>query len=355
MSEITQHWLNNENFDLILKFLKEKYVHWANKPAFDGYFKWKYLDKAEQNSALLVKDNGSVVALCGNIPFVLDYGNQSLKAGWISDFNVSETQQGKGLGKLALSAVINNNEATACLIATKQAEIVYKKLGMLMDNSPHLYLFIVNKRRFKVAKTNSPIKKLAHHILNLFNNHKNIPEITPSISLAFDETERFNESYNDYWINNVIDNKLIAMRRYADNLNHFLAYPIPGTTAYIIKNNNTILGHALIRVETDVYGLKRGRIIDLILPFNNNYYSTMESCIRYLLQKMINKDRVDYIEAIASHPIQKKGYLNNHFIDRSTLNLWYIINNSKQPIEHQWVTSFLDKDNALRGAATGPF
>jgi hypothetical protein len=120
---------------------------WPARPpeVFDSRWWWQF-----DPAPLFVsedKETGAIVGVCACIRFLVYSGKQTMEGAWLVDLFVSNTYQGRGLGKsrkgsgrLLSRAVMETSQITASLSQTNAAWRTLHRIGWRERNSASLYL-----------------------------------------------------------------------------------------------------------------------------------------------------------------------------------------------------------------------
>ncbi len=341
----------------VVRFLTDYYGSaWQSQALARACYAWKYLDRPAHTHGLpsgtVLLDQEKVVGFCGQMPRWLERGvGRPVEAGWISDFNIAPALQGQGAGRKLLQAVLASRPATTCLVASTQAERLYEKLGMKRDDSARLYVFKRRAERYHAARQPRGARRVAGWIRGLLDRSPLPPR--PVAPQGF-ETVPWEPAIfggQDPW-NTLVANagQLRGARRTWDVLAWFERFPIPGSQTIALVHRGRPCGHIVVRADLDARNLWRGRIIDVVAPLDAPHvwsWATAEAI------HLLTRDHdVYYVEAIASHPVQVQALQGTGFQERATYGVWCSGEVAVQG--GPWLTSFLDKDNAHRGALLGP-
>lgn len=358
---LTLNDLTENEFDETLDFLRCLYGEsWPAGDLGSRYYRWKLMNRPQhmhsKAAGYVLKHEKKIVGFCGHLPFWLEGGGPPREAGWICDWNMRSDLRGQGVGTSMLREVIAKHQATASLVASPTAETVYQKAGMTYDDRPKLYLYVVNLAKFYSRKQPRPMRKVAAWSYWKLNQSRRTAEdgrfVNPDCWDIHEVVEPPADG-NDPWFSIVLDNSNVrAARRSWDVLKWILRYPIGGTRLFIVEKDQQPIGHILLRAETDQLNMQRGRILDIILPLDrqDGWTWATDRAMHFLL----HEHGVDYVEAIASHPVQISAFLEKGFHVRAKRGIWYHDPSSRLGPSGEWLTSFLDKDNAFRGAMIGP-
>lgn len=346
--------LTEQNFHTLLHLLLERDGAWASGEDFRRrYYEWKYLDRPKSmhrlpSAYLVFGDSGEPLGCCGQIPFWHEGMGPTREGGWIADYFVRPSAKGQGAGTALLRHVLQTRAVVGCLVASDEAERIYAKLGMVSSEGSKLFHLPLRRARFDASKQTTAPRKLAAWVRGALRGAPTTPTASIPEGWAVNYMARVEDATQ------VPGGDPFAgfrhARRTPDVIAYFMRYPLPGSRAGVVTHAGEVAGHVVYRTELDARGLVRGRIVDIVAPL---HLPAWQGCVAHAVQRM-SEAGVDYIDAIASHPMQTEALTTQGFELRASRRIWCFDHVASARTVDPWLTSFLDKDNAHRGAMLGP-
>jgi hypothetical protein len=140
------------------------------------------------------------------------------------------------------------------------------------------------------------------------------------------------------------DHAYNGLNRDAGYLRWLMRCPQAQVVPYPIQVEGQFSGCVLLQTDQDWRGRRRGRVLDMHLdaPAKTRLPEIWRAILNHLPQ-------VDYVDAIA--PLEHDLALRaNHFFETGVKRMWIKTHEFTPTSSDQWLVSFVDKDNAFRGA-----
>jgi predicted GNAT family N-acyltransferase len=259
-------------------------------------------------SILLIENDKEVIAHMGLVPFELKIDEQTMKASWLIRLQVSKKFRGEGIGRNLLKYAEKIFDFTLSIDGTFQQR-VQKNDEWTIFGKINRHCAILNKNR-------------AEQFLNMKIDNEVIKKDTST--LEFKKTKSINYEYDEFWekvkvrypITTNRDSKYIKWRyfEHPEFNYHFMS----------LKNNEKLVGYAILRFDDHNTELKAGRIIDAVV---------LEEFECELFEKIINffDGKVDFIDFYCTgnfyqKTLQEFGFFNNLNVNYKFPNVFDPIN-----------------------------
>jgi len=260
---------------------------------------WQFKDnpfnKLENKSIVITKNDSEISSHMGIFPVELKVFNIIKNATWHISFYTLEKYRGMGLGSKLLEYSSNFFDFTMVLSGSEGTKKIYENQGGKDFGDLNRYVGILNKIR------------LEHYIGNKIQ--KKQVSLENKSKLKFDLIKCLDNSYEIFW-ENVKSRYPITVNRTRQYLQwRYLNHPLIEYHFMLLKNDDELLGYAVLRFEDNNKELKAVRIVDMIVLENYD-----DEIIQQIIHYCINKvDIVDFFCTgnFYKNSFEKNGFFNN--------------------------------------------
>jgi len=245
--------------------------------------------------SILVNESSSIIdSQLGFIPVELKLFENNYNSAWHISFYTLENFRGKGIGTKLIEYGNNFFDFTMVLSGSDGTKKIYLNTNGKDFGNLNRYVGLLNKKRVE-NYLQSSIKK---NEIKIFNDEKyEIQRIT-----------KLNEDYENFWIK-VKERYPITVNRTKKYLDwRFLEHPFLDYHFLLLKENNSIMGFAIIRFEDNNEELKAARLVDLIV-FKNFEKIILNLISHYCLKK------ADFIDFFCTGSFYKKSFNEMNFFN----------------------------------------
>jgi hypothetical protein len=271
-------------------------------------------------------------------------------AAWFVDWHVRPGAKGVGVG----IGLLRKAEAAAGMLLTLQGSAdtqkILPKLGWKQSFVPRTWLRPLSARFLTawitqrgrggtiLASALRPFGLLASAFLRCSR-----PSVPADVTLV--ALDRFPSSY-DAVAKARVHELGAAMRRDSDYLNYLCGdYPGRGYRLQLLRAGGDAVGHLITRLDADKNGLRRGRIVDLLVP---RARPELPAWLVRTAAAELQRGGADYVECLASTPLLQGALESSRFRARRTVPIWYHRIAAEAPHPDTWHISLLDCDRAYR-------
>jgi len=259
---------------------------------------WQFKDnpfnRLGKKSIVVTENNSEISSHLGIFPVDLKVFNTIKSAIWHISFYTLEQYRGVGLGSKALEYSSLFFDFTMVLSGSDGTKKIYLNQGGKSFGDLNRYVGILDKNRLENYIGN----KIQKNQISLENKSK----------LKFDKIECLDNSYDVFWEK--------AKNRYPITVNRtkqylqwrYLEHPMIQYHFMLLKNNNKILGYAVLRFEDNNEELKAVRIVDMIVLENYD-----DEIIKQIINYCINK--IDFIDFFCTGNFYKTSFEKNGFFN----------------------------------------
>lgn len=331
MSEIQV--LTNENFSTFLSIIQER----GETP--EDYYHWKFIQQWDNNQpvGLILKEDNVNLGCIGLLNYQMHIPEKvPIHANWFADWFVTDLARGKGIGKKLMESCAVCSDIGFGIPGPVHAQKVAGKAGY-----EHCSDFV--ELQIPIRPTIVGLKRFGGSLLkkSLRSLKLNLDFVS---CFAFKRRKSIMLEWGQPSINcwNSICNRLLNDKthfvRSESRLFHFLNMPINKDREwwYYETEDSFVTGF----VETDIWGLKRTKIIDFV--YDSSIYSDYSGLFIGILNAL-RKNKVDLVLTILS-----KEQVRQHLLVKDTwiqpIPLYKTLKNS---IKLDYLSN-LDKESAWR-------
>ena len=245
--------------------------------------------------SILINYSSSVIdSQLGFVPVELKLFEEYYNSAWHISFFTIEKFRGKGIGTKLIENGNNFFDFTMVLSGSDGTKKIYLNTSGKDFGDLNRYVGLLNKKRTENF-LQSTIEK---NEIKIFNDEKyEIQRIT-----------KLNEDYEKFW-NKVKERYPITVNRTKEYLDwRFLEHPLLDYHFLLLKENNSIMGFAIIRFEDNNEELKAARLVDLIV-FKNFEKILLNLVSHYCLKK------ADFIDFFCTGSFYKESFDEMNFFN----------------------------------------
>lgn len=344
-----------EDLEAILAFFTEVHPDLARETQFArAFYGWKYFDFRGRDTGLpscfLAWQKGRVVGFIGCMPFWLRLAGQVIPAAWVSDWRVGAAVRGQGLGRQLLRAAEEAIPTLACVNGTADAGRVFEQHGFQYWDCGRSWLRVFNAFRYEWPRRQGwrrvravvPVMRRLASSLRRLQPGSEVPRIH--------EVPRHAEA--KYLVATIPESAAYnGLRRDLDYFEWLKGAPSSRVLLLGIDEARAIAGHAIVSVDKDLLGRKRGRVLELETGSSRGERSFR--AYRAVADFLRNREKVNYVELRAS--LEDDGALAADGFERCGVDRLWLKSRVISPGQSErWRLSLLDKDDAFRGLRVIP-
>lgn len=269
--------------------------HILNNPI---HHNWQFKDnpnnKFNKKTIVICEKNSEICSHMGLFPVELKFFDSIKKATWHISFFTLEKYRGCGFGSAITDFSSKFFDFTMVLSGSDGTKKIYENQGGKDFGDLNRYVGILEKNRLE----------------NYIENSISFDELTIQKShFVFERVNDLDSSYETFW-KNVQKRFPITTNRTIDYLRwRYLQHPLIQYHFMILRDEQKILGYAVLRFEDNNDKLKAVRIVDMI-TFEEHEITLLSSIIEY------SKSQVDFIDffctgSFFSKSLQELGFFNN--------------------------------------------
>jgi len=290
-------FLENSDKDQLKIFYNEAYgeKHILNNHVHhDWQFKNNPFNKLSKKSILINESSSFIDSQLGFIPVELKLFEKYYNSSWHISFFTLEKFRGKGIGTQLIEYGNDFFEFTMVLSGSDGTKKIYLNTDGKDFGDLNRYIGILNKKRIEDYLQ----LLIENDEIQIFDDNKyKITRVTD-----------LNENYDLFW-NKVKTRYPITVNRTKEYLKwRFLDHPLLNYHFLLLKDNDGIMGFAVIRFEDNNEKLKAARIVDMVV------FEKFEKILLNLISNYCLK-KVDFIDFFCTGSFYKESFDKMNFFN----------------------------------------
>lgn len=308
------------------------------------YVHWKYLDLEGRDtglpSAFVAEDEDGPCGFLGCLPFVLRVGEVTSPACWLCDWKLLDRARGRGLGRALMAAAREAIPVIASLNVTEDARRVFQSMGFTTWEAGRNWRLVARPFAYEW-----PARRGFRKAISVAAALGQAPRARRRTAPGAWSVERVSDVDQ---LSGILERcPGSGMVRAPGILGWITRYPGGGVIPAVLTNEGTPAGYALLLVDRDHLGRRRGRILELaVVP---EFAAEIARAYLAATRTLIADSQVDYVNFLAPNADETRLEAAG-FEPRSGVPVWLFSKSPATADSGSWRLSLLDKDNAFRGS-----
>jgi hypothetical protein len=323
-------FLEDSDNDQLKIFYKKAYgeKHILNNTIHHNWqFKNNPFNKLSKKSILINESLPLIDSQLGFIPVELKLFEDNYNSAWHISFFTLEKFRGKGIGTKLIKHGNNFFDFTMVLSGSDGTKKIYLNTNGKSFGDLNRYIGVLNKKR---------VEHYLHSIIE-----KDEIKISDDKQYKIQHITKLSDDYDLFW-NKVKTRYPITVNRTKQYLQwRFLEHPLLNYHFLLLKENNSIMGFAIIRFEDNNDELKAARLIDLIV------FEKFEKILLNLVSNYCLK-KADFIDFFCTGSFYKKSFGEMNFFNNLSENLPFPTVFNPIDIDRRSEINFLFKNNTAK-------